>query len=488
MPSAGALISTHADTVIGVNEREGKRRQAPRARAALRSYAIAAVLVAVVVLSGCGHRTAGQVDAQADGQAEVPIVEPPPGSGSDGLANLPVSASTSSLLVPGYRYDSDDDTDPDRSLLLLDLANEVVVDITNHAEFGALGFTTDGDAVWAAGDRSLGVRDASTGATTSIQIPDTIDGTISTSPGSLQAVEEFISVTLGGADSPSDQTILLSRAGSLHCAGPTGTELTSHAGFLWSDDARTRVDPTTCAITGGLNLPTDQRLEALRVDGTSAYVALAGPDTPGSAASEISLGTVRRFDVATGQQSAVGPSIPLEVPEMVVHGEEVWVLSGQELTRLDATTLAMIAVTPLPSQVVECDGWPRLVPQADRVFLLDECTATLYLLDPETGAPRSGWMLPSGGESDFEITEIPTEEGIWMADFDQTQLPFLFDTAELRFERPPVNAPATTSILAWDFAVHPVPPPEGRPAPSTTAPVTTDRATGPTSPGVAPPE
>lgn len=74
-----------------------------------------------------------------------------------------------------------------------------------------------------------------------------------------------------------------------------------------------------------------------------------------------------------------------------------------------------------------------------------------------------------------------------MVDFDQSQLPFLFDPTEQRFERPPLRLPATTSILASVFAVHSEPPIERKPAPSPTAPGTPNRAKDPTS-GVVRPE
>lgn len=377
-------------------ERRGTR--APRAGGAARAFRTAAILSAVVIVAGCGGQDGDQTGGRpggdrAQGRATtsgVPIVEPPPGSESDGLANLPVAASTSSLLVPGYRYDSDDGNVRDRSLLLLDLADGEVIDIWNHAEYGAAAFTTDGDAVWAAGDRSLGIREASSGATSTIQIPDDIAGTLGGIGDVLEAVGELISVTVDAADPTTSQTLLFRADGSLHCAGPKGTALAVHGELLWSEDARTRLDPTSCTLGPGLDVPLDRDVEGFRVDGAGAYATLTRLDSSESPTHEAPVGSVHRFDVVTGEQTAVSPSIPAEVPDMTVQSGQVWVLTDHQVHRLDAATLDVNAVTPLPAEVVECDGWPRLVPQADRVYLLDDCTAVLYLLEPESGAAISG--------------------------------------------------------------------------------------------------
>ncbi|MCU1496247.1 MAG: hypothetical protein JWM47_200 [Acidimicrobiales bacterium] len=429
---------------------------------------IVAVVSVAVVLAGCTDsgrdRVALAVPAErpttsgvqiVPTTSDVEIVQTPAGDESDGLINLPVAESRASLLVPSYEYGTDSGAEPDRKLLLLDLAADETVDITNYAEFGAVTFTDSGDAVWGVGDRSLGLRDAASGKRTVIGLPDDIGGSISPLYGSLQAVAGFISVTVGEQDPADGQTVLLNADGSMHCAGPNGTRFFEQAGVLWSNDIRTRMDPATCDVTAGLKLPLDKSVSSFVVDHDNVYVTAFGRDNSKNPGNAIIIDTVRRFDATTGEQLTMSPSLPGQISEMIVQGDEVLVISDFRVRRLDAKTLEVIATANLPVDVAECDGGPRFIHAAGDLYLLDDCSGVLYLLDPATALPQKGWTLPHDDGSDIEIETTSTDEGIWMVDHEQTVVPFLFDSVEQRFERLPVSASIDASIFAMDLALYP---------------------------------
>jgi hypothetical protein len=411
----------------------------------------------MAVLAGCGD-SGNRRDASSHdrgGASAISITSTPNGSERDPLDGLPVAQSASSLLVPSY--DQDATSQRNGRLLLINLASQQIVGLDEYAEIGDVAFTAGGDAVWVAGDRLVGVRNAASGQRTMIPLPHEVNGTIS----SMQTIDDVIAVTVGRRSDRDRQTVLLTESGTLHCAGPKGTTFTVlRSRWLWSEDTRTRLDPARCEVTDGLKIPVGTQLADIVIDDANAFVTAF--DQPDSQRTNRALDhdRVYRFDVTSGEQRSASPSLPADPVSMIVHGHELWVTSDSKVTRLDAATLRLIDSVDLPHDVATCGGDPTLVGHVRSVYLLDDCSGVLYLLDGTTGRPERGWTVPNDGSSDIQINTVSTDDGIWMVDEEQTAVPYLFDVAQQRFERLPIDASTSRTLVAIPWAVYPGPKPD----------------------------
>lgn len=464
--------------MIGVIERTCAERGVADRRRRSRARRGFAAVAALLALAGCTDSTgtaASDVSPQRPSTTdtgpaeptttdasggEIPIVEPdPPIEGGDGLERLPMAESTASMLVSNFPVDEVTGEPLDLQLRWLDLDTGTFDDIADLAEGGGVGFADDGDALWVTNGRSIGRRDATTGERTTIELPADLGGAPGTNVGSigwLDGVAGYVTVTVGGLDDESRQTAMFDAAGSAHCTGPKGTGLTNRwLGQLWTDDARTRLDPVSCELSDGLQIPPGSSVSNFVIE-RDAYVMANERDADAPAGSS-SRTTVRRFDVETGQQLSSSAPVDVLRYDVVVHGDEVWVIAGTKVLRLDARTLEQLGTAEVPNEFPECEGTQYLQPQGSDVYLVDDCSGILYLLDPSTALPVKGWGFPYDDGSDTEIHATSTDEGIWIINAEQTAEPYLFDTEEQRFERLPFPDSVTSTLFALDFAVYPMP-------------------------------
>ncbi len=382
------------------------------------------------------------------------VVSAPHGNDNDPLAGLPVADATSSVLIPSFDHDATAEEQQAPQLQLVDLASRHVAGIDDYAYVGDVAFTAGGDAVWVAGDRAVGVRDRADGHRRIIGLPDEAAGAIT----SMQTINDLIVVTVGRRSDANRRTLLFGVDGTLRCAVPEGNTYTMpRYGLLWSEDEQARLDPATCAVTTGLRVPSGTELYDFVVDDSNAYVTAFEQPTSQRAPHPLDRHRVYRFDVASGEQRAASRRLPADPTALAIHGHQLWVIAGTEVRRLDADHLDELGSVGLPHDVAVCDGDPRFVRHEQQMYLLDDCSGALYLLDGATASAVRGWTVPNDGNSDIQINTTSNADGIWMVDEEQTSVPYLFDVAQRRFERLPDSVTGPRTLVAIPWAVYPDP-------------------------------
>jgi hypothetical protein len=308
-------------------------------------------------------------------------------------------------------------------------------------------FTPTGDLLVAVGPRSLELRSSTTDSGARIELPDEVGGAINT----MELIDERVVLTVSGDQGP--QTVVLALDGELRCTGPAGAEFAALAAeLLWSVTLDARLDPATCSVSPPLVLPGTTTAQPLTANGVDLYAAIGAQDELGV----FDRGTVARFELATGRIAATSDRVGRLVSDAVLHEGDLWVLADGHVVRLQPETLEIRSSEPLSPDAVDC-GFPFFVRAAGELFVVDDCSLALYLIDTAAGRSRQGWVFPSDGESDSEISARVSAHGIWLVDVEQTGVPYLFDPAQRRFERLPLTTAEARDIYAMDLDVHPRP-------------------------------
>lgn len=394
-----------------------------------RWWVAGSLAVLVAVSSGCGDEKAGPSDASA-ARESIEARPAPKGTENDPLAGLPVT-SLKDVLASWPVVDGE-------PLVVADLASGRV-DSFADADTAALEgvtFTPDGSLVYVDGPSSLAVV-TDDGERRSVRLDGEIDEIFT-----VEMIGERI-VARPSPQSDSDELVALSSDGSSVCSGPAQPFGALVAGgWAWFDNLGSRLDPVTCQAERGLDVSNDPSeasplIAALRVDGEDVFVA-------GDA-------SVARFDLGSGRLEGRSEEPLALVMDMVVRDQELWVIGGTELIVLDAETLKEIRRLELGV----CDGTASFVEVGGSVYVLDDCTGTLTLLDDATGEPAKAWDLPSDGESDSMMRPVVAGQNIWMVNGEQSMEPIVFNTAMERFERLPDDVRSDVGTGTWHLAVNP---------------------------------
>lgn len=385
--------------------------------------------ILVAISSGCGDEKAAPSDASAP-RGSIEAAPAPKGPEGDPLAGLPVT-SLKDVLASWPVVDGE-------PLVVADLASGRV-DSFADADTAALEgvtFTPDGSLVYVDGPSSLAVVTGD-GERRSVRLDGEIDEIFS-----VEMIGERI-VLRPSPQSGSEELVALSADGSAICTGPAQPFGALVAGgWAWFDNLGSRLDPVSCEVERGLDVSNDPSeasplIAALRVDGEDVFVA---GDT-----------SVSRFDLGSGRLEGRSEEPMDLVMDMVVRDQELWVIDGTELIVLDAETLEA-------SRRVElgvCDGTASFVEAGGSVYVLDDCTGTLTMLEDATGEPAAAWDLPSDGESDSMMRPVVAGPNIWMVNGEQSMEPIVFNTAMERFERLPDDVRSDVGTGAWHLAVTP---------------------------------
>ncbi len=392
---------------------------------------LAGLVLALVSFGGCADEDAVRPSQTPSTQAAVVPAPAPEGTEEDPLAGLPVTSLRDTLA----RWPALDDG----ALVVVDL-DSGQVESFEDAETETLEgvtFTADGSLVYVDSPSSLVVI-GNDGQRRPIPLDDQIDDI-----GNVEVIGERIIVRPSIRAADNDRLVALDADGSSLCSGPAEPFAGRvEGGWAWFDQLSSRLDPATCTAEPGLDFGDDppdggRIVAAFRVDGGSAFVA---DDT-----------SVSRFDVESRRLEATSDQpLPL-ITDLVVRDDDVWVVNEAELVVLDASTLEVERRGALGT----CEGTASFVEAAGDVYVLDDCAATLTLLDPLSGEPADAWGLPSDEMSDHMIRLVVAGENIWMIDSEQSAEPFVFNHAARRFERLPDAARAEVGASAWQIAVDP---------------------------------
>jgi outer membrane protein assembly factor BamB len=402
-------------------------------------------LCSAAALAGCTEPRATADDTAVSPDRPLRLVDPPRGTEADPLGGLPVTDSSDRLLVSTLDLEGGPTPGKD-SLRLLDLGRGTTDDL--ELPDGRLAaFTPSGDLLVAVGPRTLELRSATTGSRAPIQLPDEVGGSIDT----MDLIDDRVVLTVAGDQGP--QTVVLTPDGDVHCTGPAGADVTRlGAELLWSVTLDSSFDPATCAVSPPLVLPGTTTQQPLTANGTDLFAAVGAQDELGV----FDRGTVARFDLTTGRIVATSDRVGRQVSDAVLHDGDLWVLADGHVVRLQPDTLEIRSSEALSPDAVDC-GFPFFVRSAGELFVVDDCSLVLYLIDTASGRSRLGWVFPSDGASDSEISAVVSDHGIWLVDVEQTGVPYLFDPAQRRFERLPLTTAETRDIYAMDLDVHPRP-------------------------------
>lgn len=404
---------------------------------ACRRAAAWAATIAVVAVSavGCGADEATRSPVKPPDRstpAAVPMHEPPVPDGTvyDPLAALPVTGSSVTLLVSTI-----DDAAPLRRLVVR--GGTLLDDLAIPAmEVSSGAFTGSGDLLLTSGPRTIGVLGGAEGTPQLVEVPATVPGEAM----GIRRIGDAVVLRVRDEAAGTDTDVVLGEDGVVRCAAPPELFLAwSAGGSLWTDDLGTRMDPTTCAVSPGVRLPEGSVAWNLALDDGAAVASTSE--------------RVVRLDLGSGAVVASSRRIRAPVTDLVVRGDEVWILVGGSLRVLDAATLEGRRSVPL----LECGDGARLVTSDDELFVVDDCSGVLLAIDPATGEPVAGWYLPHDGASDMEVGVTAGGDALWFVDVEQTGEPYAFDPVERRFERLPLDPddPATEAIYAMAFDVHP---------------------------------
>lgn len=405
----------------------------------------ALALCSATALAGCTEPRTTAHDAAVSPERPLRLVDAPPGTEADPLGGLQVTDSSERLLVS--TLDLDEDATPDQDTMRLVDLGRATSDDLELPDGRLAAFTPTGDLLVVVGPRTLELRSATTGSRAPIELPDEVDGSID----SMEVSDDRLVLTVAGDQGP--QTVVLTLDGELHCTGPAGEDFTSlGAELLWSVTLDSRLDPATCAVSPPLVLPGSTTHRPLTANGGDLYAAIGAQDELGV----FDRGTVARFDLSNGQIAATSDRVGRQVSDAVLHDGDLWVLADGHVVRLQPETLQIHSNEALSPDAVDC-GFPYFVRSGGELFVVDDCSLVLYLIDTAAGRSRLGWVFPSDGASDSEISAVVSDHGIWLVDVEQTGVPYLFDPAQRRFERLPLTARDTRDIYAMDLDVHPRP-------------------------------
>ena len=86
------------------------------------------------------------------------------------------------------------------------------------------------------------------------------------------------------------------------------------------------MDPTTCATSAGLDLKGFEGPLFFLTEGSGGYLTIDGY-------------ALSRFDLGTGAVAESSPKRAQPISDAVLHHGEVWMLSGDQIVRLDPLTL-----------------------------------------------------------------------------------------------------------------------------------------------------
>lgn len=415
------------------DEPEVMRHHDSSARAR-RSAVVVVLCSALVAIAGaCTEPEAMPFDNAASPQPPVSVTPAPRGTEADGLVGLPVAQSTARLVI-GTR--------------LLDLGRGTSVDLEGIPSTRFAAFTSAGDVVYPVGPRTFEVLNASTGERHPVQVPGEIIGSI----GMMELIDDRIAIVVVSGNDEA-RIVVVTLDGEVQCEGPPNTGFFQlEPGLLWSYPSNARLDLATCAVSEPLDVAEFSSVDPILVNDDVLYATVGSQNSVGV----IDDSTIDRFDLATGRSVATSVRLGSYVSDAVLQAGELWVLADSRLVRLGAETLEVVAKDDLAPDVVDC-GNPRFVRQAGDLYVIEDCSLVLYLLDSDTGRAKRGWRFPSDELSDSEIIAVPSDEGIWMVDVEQTGVPYLFDAREQRFERLPITAAQAADIYAFDFQVYPGP-------------------------------
>ncbi|HEX2052342.1 MAG TPA: hypothetical protein VHJ78_01270 [Actinomycetota bacterium] len=399
------------------------------------SFATAVAFVTALALGACGPAEPAEnpTSRTPPGASPGMVIHPAPaGTAEDPLAGLPSAASSARLLVSTV-----DDGVP---LEVLDLEERSSAGISGIPGGGLQqgAFTPEGGVAFVAGPRSIGfVEPDGRRRPGTADLPAGVPGEITTLAVAGNVVVAGSLQTDQGAQRPG-RSVLFELDGRHRCDGPEGTQLSwFRAGWLWSPDLRSRIDPATCAAMTGLELRGYEGPLFFLTAGPNGYLSSDGY-------------SVSRFDLATGKVQATSPAQKEPITHALLR-DDLWVLAGSRLLTLDPATLRVTA----SKRVLECAYNPSLLEARGRLYLLDDCQAALYRLEPSSGNVVEGWALPVDGESDVQVYGVPTGEGIWFVDVEQSGKPYFFDPVEARFERLPLDPQQAEPVYALVFDVHP---------------------------------
>ena len=354
----------------------------------------------------------------------------PPGTYADALAGLPATASAATMLASTI-----DDAAP---LLFIDLGARRVTRITGVRDGGLQEglLAPGGGALFVERPRAVG-RVTATGVRRPFaELPPEVPGEINR----LALADGALVATTRVAGPPDrspvpGRAVVFSPDGRLRCVAPVDASFAWVApGSVWSDDLRTRLDVATCATTPGLDL--------------AGYAGpLSFPTSDGDAYPLLPDRVVRRFDLGSGAVVATSPVLGV-IEDVAVVGRAVWVGTNERIYRLDRDSLEVDA-----SHRFACTYSPRFVAAAFGLYVIEDCEGVLWRLDPETAEPVEGWALPLEEGSDIQAVGVPTREGIWIVDLEQTGEPYFFSPERRRFERLAIDRALAHPIFALSFDV-----------------------------------
>jgi hypothetical protein len=358
------------------------------------------------------------------------IHETPVGEPGDPFVHLPDTDSNDRLLVST--------SGEDVALEVIDLHRDVVVPIPDiEAEvLVESAFLPDGSVAYIAGPRTVGFVSGQTGEQPEIaELPGDVAGRLLY----LFLVDDAIVATVRLQDTPRvDRSVILELDGALRCVMPaveTNVGFPSFAaGWMWSPDLATRFDLATCSASVGLDLGGAHG---------SFFV------TSGSDGIVVADDDLVRFDLDTGERRAARAAPDGDIWALALMDTGLWVIAGEELLRVDPTSLETTASTPYP-----CLYDPEFVELQGDPYVLEDC-GYLYRIDATSGRLAEAWQLPHDDASDTETTGFPTPDGAWIVDVEQSGEPYFFDVAEGRFERLPNDLRRIRRIFALDFDVDP---------------------------------